>query len=221
VNLTRTAVLSIDLQNEYREGGAYPVVGYDAVLANAAALIGAARQAGVAVIHAQAWVEDEDRSAYALMEECLTDDARSAVAGSYGAGICDEVAPLAGEIVVRKKWPSVFEGTDLNETLVRRGVEDLIVTGVVTDSCVQGSVYDAVYKGYHAWLVKDACGSLSRMMHRTATLDIANRLYGGGVLTTAEAVKALAGAPYRGWRCTRPVEFVYEAETLDRFYEAL
>jgi maleamate amidohydrolase len=221
VNLTRTAVLSIDLQNEYQEGGAYPVVGYDTVLANAAALMKAARQAGVPVIHFQAWVEPQDRSAYARMEECLTDEDRSAVAGSHGARICDEVAPVAGEIVVRKKWPSAFQGTDLHETLARRGVEDLIVTGVVTDSCVQGSVYDAVYKGYRVWLVKDACGSMSRMMHRTATLDIANRLYGGGVMTTAEAAKALAGAPHRAWHCTRPVEFLYEADTLDRFYEAL
>lgn len=221
MNLARTAVVSIDLQNEYRDGGTYPVVGYDEVLANAAALMRAARRAGVPVIHAQAWVGEEDRSAYVRLEECLADEARSAVAGSHGAEICEEVAPLAGEIVVRKKWPSVFQGTDLHEVLMRRGVEELVVAGVVTDSCVQGSVYDAVYRGYRVWLVKDACGSMSRMMHRTATLDIANRLYGGGVITTAEAAKAFAGIPHRAWRCTRPVEFLYEADTLDRLYEAL
>jgi nicotinamidase-related amidase len=221
VNLARAAILSIDLQNEYREAGTYPVVGYDLVLGNATRLINAARQARVPVIHCQAWLEKQDRPAYARMEECLTDEIRPAVAGSRGAEICQEVAPAGDEIVVRKKWPSAFEGTGLHDMLTRRGIEELVVTGVVTDSCVQGSVYDAVYKGYHVWLVKDACGSLSRMMHRTATLDIANRLYGGGVLTTEEAAKALAGEPYRAWRCTRPVEFLYEADTLDRFYDAL
>lgn len=221
MNRAATALVSIDLQNEYREGATWPVAGYDSVLANTAALIDSARTVGVPVIHVQAWVEDEDRMAYARLNECLPDTMRSAVAGSSGVDICAEVAPLPGETVLRKKWPSAFQGTAFHDDLSRRGIENLIVAGVYTDSCVQGSVYDAVYAGYRVWLVKDACGSMTRMMHRTSILDMANRLYGGGVLTTVEAVKALSGEPYRAWRCTRPVEFPYEADTLDRFYEAL
>lgn len=217
----KTAVLCIDLQNEYRPGAAWPVLGFDAVLANAARLIAAARANSVPVIHLQAWVEDAERKSYALLEDCIDPKARSAVAGSDGADICAEVAPLGGDVVVRKQWPSGFMGTELESVLRQRGVEDIVVTGVVTDSCVQGTVYDAVYRGFRVWLVKDACSSLSCMMHRTAVLDMANRLYGGGVLVTDEAVKALAGAPHRAWRCTRPVEFAYEADTLDAFYEAL
>lgn len=217
----RTAVICVDLQNEYREGAAWPVLGYDAVLANSARLIAAAHAAEAPVVHLQAWVDEADRAAYARQKDCLSDETRSAVAGSDGAAICDEVAPAAGDIVVRKQWPSGFMGTDLESILRQRGVEDIVVAGVVTDSCVQGTVYDAVYRGFRVWLVKDACSSLSRMMHRTAVLDMANRLYGGGVLSTGEAVKALAGEPHRAWRCTRPVEFAYEADTLDRFYEAL
>jgi hypothetical protein len=52
-------------------------------------------------------------------------------------------------------------------------------------------------------------------------LDMANRLYGGGILRMAEALKALGGESFEGWRCTRPVEFVYTLETVDRLYEAL
>lgn len=217
----KTAVLCIDLQNEYRAVAAWPVVGFDAVLANAARLIAAAHENSLPVIHLQAWVEEAARQSYARLEGCVDDETRSAVAGSDGADICVEVAPLAGDVVVRKQWPSGFMGTELESVLRQRGVEDIVVTGVVTDSCVQGTVYDAVYRGFRVWLVKDACSSLSRMMHRTAVLDMANRLYGGGVLVTDEAVKALAGEPHRAWRCTRPVEFAYEADTLDAFYEAL
>lgn len=221
LNLAKTAILSIDLQNEYRPGAAWPIVDYDGVLARTAAILDAARTAGVQVFHVQAWVGDEKRSNYARLEEDVAEEFRYSVAGTDDADICPEVAPVAGEIVVRKTWPTAFRDTDLQKDLTERGIENLIVTGVLTDSCVRATVFDAVYAGFRVWLVKDATGSMTTMMHRTAILDMANRLYGGGVMTTAEAVKALRSEPYQAWRCTRPVEFAYEADTIDRFYEAL
>lgn len=219
--MNHAALLVIDLQNEYRPGAAWPVIGYDAVLANAARLIAAARAAGITVIHAQAWVKPEERAGYARQEEILTEEFRSAVAGSEGADICAEVAALPGDIVIHKHWPSAFRRTDLSQRLADLKIENLIVTGVLTDSCVTESVFDAVYQGFRVWLVKDACGSMSEAMHRTGMLDMANRLYGGGILRMPEALKALAGQSFDGWRCTRPVQFVYTLETVDSLYEAL
>ncbi|PBB17957.1 isochorismatase family cysteine hydrolase [Mesorhizobium sp. WSM4313] len=221
MNLAKTALLVIDLQNEYRPGAAWPVVGYDAVLANAAALIEAARKAGVPVIHAQAWVKPEEREGYARQEEILTEEFRSAVAGSEGANICAEVAAVPGDIVIHKHWPSAFRRTDLSQRLAALGVENLVVTGVLTDSCVTETAFDAVYQGFRVWLVKEACGSMTEAMHRTGMLDMANRLYGGGILRLRQALKALAEQPFEGWRCTRPVEFAYTLESVDRIYEAL
>jgi nicotinamidase-related amidase len=219
--MNRAALLVIDLQNEYRPGAAWPVVGYDAVLANAARLIEAARVTGIPVIHAQAWVKPEERAGYARQEEILTEEFRSAVAGSEGADICAEVAALPGDIVIHKHWPSAFRRTDLSRRLADLKIENLVVAGVLTDSCVTESVFDAVYQGFRVWLVKDACGSMSEAMHRTGMLDMANRLYGGGILRMPVALKALAGQSFDGWRCTRPVEFVYTLETVDSLYEAL
>ncbi|MGE0007782.1 MAG: cysteine hydrolase family protein [Parvibaculaceae bacterium] len=221
MDLSRTAMLAIDLQNEYRQGAVWPVSGYDAILANAAALMAAARRASVPVIHVQAWVEEAARADHERLNECLADELRSAVAGSAGADICAEVAPAAGDVVLRKRWPSAFQSTALHEDLRQRGIDNLIVAGVWTDSCVRGSVFDAVYRGYRVWLVKDACGSMTEMMHRVAVLDMANRLYGGGVMVTKEAVRALSGADHRAWTCTRPIEFRYDAGNYDRLYESL
>ncbi|RUX20402.1 cysteine hydrolase, partial [Mesorhizobium sp. M2A.F.Ca.ET.042.01.1.1] len=125
MNLAKTALLVIDLQNEYRPGAAWPVTGYDAVLANAAALIATARAAGVPVIHAQAWVKPQERDGYALQEEILTEEFRSAVAGSNGAEICAEVAALPGDIVIHKHWPSAFRRTKLSQRLAAVGIENL------------------------------------------------------------------------------------------------
>ncbi|MBX3568025.1 MAG: cysteine hydrolase [Rhizobiaceae bacterium] len=221
MDLARTAILPIDLQNEYRPGAAWPIVDYDDVLANTRAVLDAARAAGVQAFHVQAWVEPDKRSNYARLDADVGDEFRYAVAGTAESDICEEVAPVPGEIVVRKTWPTAFRDTNLQKDLTELGIENLIVTGILTDSCVRATVFDAVYAGFRVWLVKDAMGSMSKAMHRTATLDMANRLYGGGVVTTGEAVKALRGEAYQAWRCTRPVEFVYEADTIDRLYEAL
>ncbi|TIU37416.1 MAG: cysteine hydrolase, partial [Mesorhizobium sp.] len=135
------------------------------VLANTAVLIDAARKAGVPVIHAQAWVKPEERDGYARQEEILTEEFRSAVAGSEGAQICAEVAALPGDIVIHKHWPSAFRRTDLSQRLAALGIETLVVAGVLTDSCVTASVFDAVYQGFRVWLVKEACGSMTEAMH--------------------------------------------------------
>ncbi|MGB3643243.1 MAG: isochorismatase family cysteine hydrolase [Mesorhizobium sp.] len=222
MNVQSAAVFAIDFQNEYRSCGAYPVEGFDAILANAASVIAAARQAGVPVLHAQAWAEQEDvKTSYPLLHENLADDLRYGVAGADSAAICEEVMPAGDELVIRKSWPSAFRDRRLAETLRERGVEHLLVAGVWTDSCVRATVFDAVFAGFRVWLIKDACGSGTDFMNRVAILDMANRLYGGGVLKTAEALKALRGEPHQAWRCSRPVEFQYTAATADTFYESL
>lgn len=221
MEIETSAVLSIDLQNEYRADGTYPCENYDQILSNARSLMDSARAAGVPVIHVQAWVEMDERKTYARLDEKLDEKLRSAVAGSAGADICEEVAPIGEELVIQKRWPSAFMSTNLDAELKQRGVKNLIVVGVWTDSCVRGSVFDAIYKGYRVWLVKDACGSQNDAMHRIGILDMANRLYGGGILSTTEANKALRGDVYSVWLCTRPIEFDYQLSTIDSHYDEL
>ncbi|HXQ42932.1 MAG TPA: isochorismatase family protein [Candidatus Udaeobacter sp.] len=220
IDLASTSVLAIDFQDEYRAQGAWPVAGYDAILHRARAVIQAARAAGLPVIHVQAWSAGND--AYCgLVREHTPDEFLFGVAGSPGAIIASEVAPVAGEAVIRKTFPSGFRGTDLADTLSRRGVKQILALGVWTESCLRETVLDAVYHGFRVWLVKDACGSGTETMHRAGILDLANRLYGGGVLTAENAVKCLQGSAYEAWEFSRPVEFPYELETLAALYEAL
>lgn len=221
INIDTAAVLAIDLQNEYRNGAAYPVEGFDDVLSIASTVMAAARTAGRPVIHVQAWVEEDDRGAYPLLNDGLPENKGSAVAGSDGAELCAETGPAAGETVIRKRWPSAFKETSLLDHLRDSGITDLFIVGVWTDSCVRASVFDAVYRGFHVRIVKDACGSGTEAMHRTAVLDMANRLYGGSVLAGEQAVAAFSGRPYAGWHCSHPIELPYTVATIDSLYEAL
>ena len=218
IDLATSAVLAIDFQDEYRAEGTWPVAGYDAILHRARAVIEAARTAGLPVIHVQAWSAGNTAG---LVREHTPDQFLFGVAGSPGAVIASEVAPVAGEVVIRKTFPSGFRGTDLADTLSRRGVKQILALGVWTESCLRETVLDAIYHGFRVWLVKDACGSGTATMHRAGILDLANRLYGGGLLTAENAVKFLQVAPYKAWEFSRPVEFPYELRTLDSLYEAL
>lgn len=219
-DLKDAAVLGIDLQNEYRHDGVFPVAGYDDLLARAADVLGAARAQRMPVFHAQAWMAGSLGEGPLVLRH-TPQDLRTAVPGSAGAEICAEVAPRDGETVLRKRFPSAFQATGLEERLQDLRAKQIVVMGVWTDSCVRATVLDAVSLGFAVWLVKDACGSGTETMHRAAVLDMANRLYSGGVLHAAEAVKALQAKPSQAWRCTRPVEFHYTCDTIDPLYESL
>ena len=215
---TRAAVVSIDLQNDYRADGTWPVAGYDEVLANAARVIECARAAAVPVFHVQMW-KDPGRGMGPPSQDPVEGDAwLCGIAGSKGAEICLEVAAREGDIVVRKTFATGFRGTELEQTLNARALRHLMVVGVWSDMCVRGTVLDAVDLGYRVWLVKDACGSGTRHMHETAVVDMANRLFGGWISDAGEAIKALAGRPAKPWRFTRPVAYAFTADSLSRHY---
>ena len=82
-------------------------------------------------------------------------------------------------------------------------------------------VRGVVFKDNRVLLVKDACSSGSRAMHETAVLNLANRLYGGGVADAARAAGLLRGSRERVWRNPGPVPFRFAYETSSALYDSL
>jgi maleamate amidohydrolase len=72
-----------------------------------------------------------------------------------GPEIIDEVAPIAGEVVLRKTAPSAFWGTPLAGHLTYLGIDTLIVAGESTSGCVRASVVEAVSHRYRVQVVED------------------------------------------------------------------
>lgn len=217
----KCALLLIDMQEEHRMDARYLVEGYDAVAANCAALLAAAREAGVPVLHSVYLVDtatDAMRPFHPLGE-----DGRSAFsdAGTPGSEISPEVAPCAGEQVIVKRDASCFTSPALTEAITRLGVDWLIIGGCWSEACVAATVKDGVERGVHILLVKDACGSGSAAMRETAVLNMANRLYGGAVADTARAAAMIGGAAARVWwtDLPAPIKFTYDSARAD--YAAL
>ncbi len=79
-----------------------------------------------------------------------------AVKGSRGARVVDELAPEPGDPMVGKKTYSGFFQTDLDAILQTLGVEELVLTGCVTNICILYTAADAVMRGYSV-RVPEAC----------------------------------------------------------------
>ncbi|CUH78222.1 isochorismatase family protein [Tropicibacter naphthalenivorans] len=215
----KVALLLIDIQQEARQDPDYTVAGIEDVVANAARLLGAARAAGIPVGHA-CYVRDHAIAPPRAFEPVAADGAPTfSDARSELTAICPELAPLDGEAVFVKQDASAFYGTDLLEWFA--DIEWLVIAGTWTDACIAATVRDATRLGYRALLVKDAIGSGTELMHQTGILNLANRLYGGGVCDTARAETLLGGGSAPVWRVVDPVPLLYTAETVQALYDSL
>lgn len=71
-----------------------------------------------------------------------------------------------GDILLRKTSCSVFLSTNLNYLLRNLHIEQLIITGQLTDQCVESAVRDAADLGYFVTVIEDACATMSESSHQ-------------------------------------------------------
>lgn len=86
--------------------------------------------------------------------------------------IVSELAPRVGELVVRKRLPSAFAGTDLAAWLVGRHVDTVIVAGATTSGCVRASVMDAMGSGFITVVAADCVGDRAQGPHDANLFDM-------------------------------------------------
>jgi nicotinamidase-related amidase len=138
-------LLIIDIQRDYFPGGAYPLAGPDAAAGAARRVLDAFRAAGEPVIH--------------LQHVWDAPDATFMRPGTEGVEIHPLLAPAAGEPVIRKAAPNGFVGTDLEREVRDRGVDELVVAGMMSSMCVDATVRAAVDQGFAATVVHDGCAA--------------------------------------------------------------
>jgi nicotinamidase-related amidase len=136
----RTALVIIDVQlGMFDASEEPPVPGGERLLENIRSLID---EAGVPVIYVQ------HCEAGGTLEE-----------GTEGWKIHLSIAPLEGDLVVKKRTPDSFLDTVLREELGSRNIEDLVLTGLQTEFCIDTTCRRAFSLGYDVTLVKDAHGT--------------------------------------------------------------
>jgi len=218
---SRTALLLVDIQEEQRSDLDYYSHGFDQVLSNASKLLSAARSNRYPVAHAQ-YIRDFSVVPSRPFEAVLPNGSPTFSDAETGqTAICAEVGPTIDEVVFTKNDASAFLGTGLNQWLTDNNIEWLVICGVWTEACIAATVRDAMAYGYRALLVKDACGSGSAAMHETAVLNLANRLFGGGICDTNRAATMLNGGESAVWRIVDPVPMRFAYDTITELYDQL
>ena len=85
--------------------------------------------------------------------------------GSWDGKVIDEIAPSADEIVLAKSSSSVFISTHIDYILRNLGTRQLVISGLITDQCVESAIRDACDLGYLVTQVTDACLTYSQERH--------------------------------------------------------
>lgn len=103
--------------------------------------------------------------------------------GSWDGRVLDAIAPGDDEIVLPKSSSSVFVSTHIDYVLRNLGVRQLVISGLVTDQCVESAIRDACDLGYLVTQVTDACLTYSQERHDASVRAIKG--YCRQVTTTA------------------------------------
>ncbi|MEP6661099.1 MAG: cysteine hydrolase [Acidimicrobiales bacterium] len=216
MNLARTAVIVVDMQNDFGSpGGMFDLSGIDttqirAVVPTVAEVLTAARRVGIRVIYlkmgfepdlsdagipdAPVWRVHKGRHVGETVTAPDGSSSRVLIHDTWNTEILDELRPEPGDIVIKKNRYSGFYGTELHETLQRLGITDLIVTGCTTSVCVESTIRDASFRDYRCVLLSDCTAEpighdLARSNHDASVLLIELML--GRVTSSSVVVAAL------------------------------
>jgi nicotinamidase-related amidase len=213
IDLERTAIVVIDMQNDFcTQGGWVDHMGGDyqsdrAPIGPLQKLLPALRAAQVPVV----WVNWGNRPDLANMPpnqihlykpkghgtglgDALPDGRGNVLEkDAWAAAVVDELAPLPGDICVDKHRISGFWDTPLDSILRNLGVRTLLFAGVNTDQCVLHSLTDANFLGYGCVLLDDCCATSSPAFCTEATIWNVKKCF-GFVTGSAAVLASLANA---------------------------
>ena len=198
VDLSRTALIIVDLQNDFcAPNGWLASIGVDvSVLAGAVsrsdALARASRAAGVPVIWLN-WgnrpdqanlppgvthVYDPDGTGAGIGHVLPSSGAAVLTKDSWGAALTAPLRAEPGDIQVDKYRMSGFWDTELDSVLRNLRVDTLLFAGVNSDQCVYATLIDAACAGYDVVLLTDASATTSPRYCHEATIYNTRQCFG-------------------------------------------
>lgn len=141
----KTALLIIDIQNDYFNEGKMPLIDSHNASKNANQVLSHFRSACLPIIHIQ-HIATSPMATFFLP-------------GTTGVEIHDDLKPKEQEKVIVKHFPNSFRETDLDEYLKLQKITDLVVCGMMTHMCIDATIRAAKDLGYNITLIGDACAT--------------------------------------------------------------
>lgn len=189
LDAARTALVVVDVVPFFAEQSAY----VRGIVPQVNRLAGGLRAAGGVV----AWVVPTTGAPTSWQREFFGDTVATTYAGAGGPGsvrerLWPELEVDEVDVLVEKSsYGAFFPGSsDLHARLAERGVDTVVVTGTLTNVCVETTVREAATTGYRVVLVADACAA-NRDQDHHATLHVVRRSF-GDVRSTDEVLALLS-----------------------------
>jgi nicotinamidase-related amidase len=184
----KTALLVIDVQNEYFDGK-WPIPDGEAALQQIEHAIDACQRAGAPVIYVQHAVLRPERGIF--------------LPGSHGFELHPRLHPRAADPRIVKNYPGSFSKTNLEETLRQRGIDTLVIAGYMTHMCCDTTAREGFQRDFRVLFLDDATATRDgqhptlgtidhRDLHR-ATLITQSSMF-SQVLPTKQLTEMLAGS---------------------------
>lgn len=140
----KQALILIDIQNDYFEGGRYPLHNPEKAAKEARLVLDDCRTKGIPIIHIQ---------------HINPEGAPFFEPNTKGVEIHPLVQPKTDEIVVTKHYPNSFKDTTLKAELDKLCIDSLIIMGMMTHMCVDTTTRTAKDIGYECTLIAKCCAT--------------------------------------------------------------
>ncbi len=141
-----TALIIVDIQNDYFPNGKMELVNPGKAAANAAKVL--------------EWFRQHNKENIFHVQHIAADPALGFfLPDTEGADIHETVQPLDNESIIIKHFPNSFLQTDLESKLRENGVTKVVVVGMMTHMCIDATVRASVDLGFETTLIEDACAT--------------------------------------------------------------
>jgi len=161
----------------------------DVVVPNNKRLLEAFRAKGMEICFAKIQCRKKDGRDRSLDHKATGYNQLLLPPGDPLAEIVPELAPMEDEIVVIKTTDSAITGTTLRLMLHNMDIDTVVVTGVLTDQCVSGTVRSLADESFKVWLIEDACMASTERIQANE-LEVLNNIY-CHVIDTDELLQAI------------------------------
>jgi len=156
-------------------------------------LLKGARQAGLQIVYAPHGLNEHsfDNFKYVPLRMQNAMEKHIFWEGESGSDFFEPFKPREGDIIAsRHRTFNAFMNTDLDALLKARGIEKVILAGLTSQTCVEGTGRHATEAGYHVTFIKDAVAEFTEAAHRAA-IDISYPTFGHEVLSVDEFLASI------------------------------
>lgn len=166
------ALLVIDEQNDYFPGGKFPLWNTEVTLDNTVKAIEKAKAAGIPVV---------------IIQHVAQGPSPFFNEGTTGVEVHPRIlAAAAGAPLVVKAFADSFYKTDLEKVLAGLGVTELLVSGMMTQTCVTHTAISKSAEKYQVCILGDCCTTVDEMMHNIALGGVSTRV---PIVASADVLK--------------------------------